>query len=91
VVLITGAAQGIGFEIAKTFAGQGAKIVLTDLNQDQLTISTSLLQELGYEAIGIKCDVTLESDIQNAIQGAISHFGSIDILINNAGLNYLLK
>jgi 3-hydroxybutyrate dehydrogenase len=89
VVLITGAAQGIGFEIAKTFAAQGAKIVLTDLNQNQLTISTSLLRELGYEAIGIKCDVTLESDIQNAIQGAITHFGSLDILINNAGLQHV--
>ncbi|PIC75971.1 3-hydroxybutyrate dehydrogenase [Sporosarcina sp. P19] len=88
VLLITGAAQGIGFEISKAFAEAGAIVVLTDVNEEKVKDAAVTL---GGRAIGLKCDVTKEEDIQQAIDGAISHFGRIDILINNAGLQHVSK
>ncbi|PIC85263.1 3-hydroxybutyrate dehydrogenase [Sporosarcina sp. P20a] len=88
VLLITGAAQGIGFEISKAFAEAGAIVVLTDLNEEKVKEAAVTL---GGSAIGLKCDVTIEQDIQQAIDETISHFGRIDILINNAGLQHVAK
>lgn len=88
VLLITGAAQGIGFEISKAFSEAGAIVVLTDLNEVQVKEAADTL---GGSAIGLKCDVTIEQDIQQAIDETISQFGRIDILINNAGLQHVSK
>ncbi len=89
IVFVTGAAQGIGYEISRKFAEQGAKIVLTDVNEEAVVASANELRGLGFEAIGIKCDVTKEEEIIAAIDHVISHFGSIDVLINNAGLQHV--
>ncbi|WP_417899258.1 3-hydroxybutyrate dehydrogenase [Bacillus haimaensis] len=89
VVFITGAAQGIGYEIGKQFAEAGAKVVLTDLNNETVKTASSALNEQGLTTLGIKCDVTSEDEIKEAIGAAISEFGSIDVLINNAGLQYV--
>lgn len=86
VLFITGAAQGIGFEIAKEFLNAGAKVVLTDLNEEKVKEAALTL---GNGVIGIKCDVTSESDLQQAIDEAIEHYGRIDILINNAGMQHV--
>ena len=86
VLLITGAAQGIGFEISKAFSEAGAMVVLTDLNEEKVK---EVAVTLGGSAIGLKCDVTKEEDIQSVINEAISQFGRIDILINNAGLQHV--
>lgn len=88
VLLITGAAQGIGFEISKAFAEAGSIVVLTDVNEEKVKEAAVTL---GGGAIGLKCDVTKEQDIQQAIDETISHFGRIDILINNAGLQHVAK
>ena len=88
VLLITGAAQGIGFEISKAFAEAGSIVVLTDVNEEKVKEAAVTL---GGGAIGLKCDVTKEQDIQQAIGETISHFGRIDILINNAGLQHVAK
>lgn len=89
VVFITGAAQGIGYEIGKKFAASGAKIVLTDIQEEQVKEAAAALQREGYEAIGLKCDVTSEEDIQSCIQEAVQHFGKLDVLLNNAGLQHV--
>lgn len=86
VLLITGAARGIGFEIAKEFSQAGAKVVLTDLNGDAVEKAAA---SLGKDAIGLKCDVTSESELQQAMDDAIEQFGRIDILINNAGMQHV--
>ncbi|RUL51863.1 3-hydroxybutyrate dehydrogenase [Lysinibacillus antri] len=86
VVLITGAAQGIGFEIAKQFHEKGAQIVLTDSNEEQVKVAAASLNE---NAIALKCDVTCEEDIKRAIQTTIDQFGRVDILINNAGMQHV--
>ncbi|PID02574.1 3-hydroxybutyrate dehydrogenase [Sporosarcina sp. P2] len=88
VLLITGAAQGIGFEISKAFAEAGAIVVLTDLNEEKVKEAAGVL---GGSAMGLACDVTKEEDIQHAIDEAIARFGRIDILINNAGLQHVAK
>lgn len=86
VVFITGAARGIGYEIAKAFAQAGAHIVLTDINEEKVKESASTI---GGSAIGLACDVTKEQAIQQAIDETIAHFGRIDILINNAGMQHV--
>ncbi|WP_010678488.1 3-hydroxybutyrate dehydrogenase [Bacillus timonensis] len=89
VILITGAARGIGFEIGKIFAENGARVVLTDIDAAEVKNSALQLQKSGYEAIGLKCNVTNEAEIIEMINHAVSRYGRIDCLINNAGLQHV--
>lgn len=89
VVFITGAASGIGYEISRDFAEAGAKIVLTDINEDAVKEAANALVKEGHECIGIKCDVTNEEEIIQAINQTVETFGTLDILINNAGMQYI--
>lgn len=89
VVFITGAAGGIGFEIGKTFAENGAKVAISDLDETRVSEASDLLKEKGYEVIGIKCDVTNEAEMREALEQTLEEFGRIDILINNAGLQHV--
>lgn len=89
VVLITGAASGIGYEISRDFAEAGAKIVLTDINEEAVKGAAEAMVEEGHECIGIKCDVTKEEEIIGAINQTVKTFGTLDILINNAGMQYI--
>ena len=86
VLLITGGAQGIGFEIAKEFSKAGATVVLTDINEDKVKDAAL---SLGNGVVGLKCDVTIEEDLKLAIDSTITQFGRIDILINNAGMQHV--
>ncbi|MCA1038738.1 3-hydroxybutyrate dehydrogenase [Bacillus infantis] len=88
-VLITGAAQGIGYEIGKSFARQGANLVLTDIQQEQVEKAAEQLRAEGFRAVGLKCDVTLEEEIKKSIHSAVEEFGGLDVLINNAGLQHV--
>ncbi|MDN4527144.1 3-hydroxybutyrate dehydrogenase [Fictibacillus fluitans] len=89
VVVITGSASGIGFEIGKMFAENGSKVVLTDLNEEGVKKAAEELKGFGHEAIGLKADVTSEEDIKNMIEAAHKQYGRIDVLINNAGLQHV--
>ncbi|MBH0158527.1 3-hydroxybutyrate dehydrogenase [Fictibacillus sp. 5RED26] len=89
VVFITGAASGIGLQLAKAFAEQGAKVVISDLNDEKAKESAQLLAQDGLEAIGLGCNVTTEEDITKALDETLKQFGRIDVLINNAGLQYV--
>ncbi len=85
VVLITGASSGIGEALARRFAREGSKLVLAARRIDRLI---SLENELaGTEILSVKTDVAVEDDCRNLIEQAISRFGKIDVLINNAGIS----
>ncbi|KAA8543169.1 hypothetical protein F0562_021336 [Nyssa sinensis] len=83
VALITGAASGIGKETATKFIHNGAKVVISDIQQ-QLGQDTAT--ELGPNASFIACDVTKESDVCRAVDFAVSKYGQLDIMYNNAGV-----
>ncbi|WP_353050012.1 3-hydroxybutyrate dehydrogenase [Bacillus sp. ISL-39] len=79
----------MGYEIAKSFAEQGGKVFLTDLQEEAVEKAAVSLRELGLEAAGLKCDVTSENEIEEAVAKCIEHFGRVDVLINNAGLQFV--
>jgi 3-hydroxybutyrate dehydrogenase len=88
VAVITGAASGIGKEIARTFAREGAKIVIADLNQEGADAAAA---ELGgpKSAIGVAMDVTNEEQVEAGIAKALTTFGRIDVLVSNAGIQII--
>ena len=86
VILITGAAGAIGSEAARQFAQLGAKVALTDINEEKVkAVAAKIQQETGSECIGIKADATSETDLQNLVNEVVSKFGKISGLVNNVG------
>lgn len=83
VAIITGAAQGMGAAHAKLFIENGAKVILTDLNEEK---GNALAAELGENAIFIKQNVTSEEDWATVITKAEEAFGPVNVLVNNAGI-----
>ncbi|CAO3353302.1 3-hydroxybutyrate dehydrogenase [Azospirillum melinis] len=86
VAVITGAASGIGLEIARTFAREGAKIVIADLNQAGADAAAASLDPTGKRALGVAMDVTDEAQVDAGMARAADAFGRIDILVSNAGI-----
>lgn len=84
VAVITGGARGIGKQIALTFAGEGADIVIGDIIEME-TVAQDI-KSLGREVITIKTDVTSKEEVQNLIHTAVNNFNKVDILVNNAGI-----
>ncbi|MCD9022878.1 3-hydroxybutyrate dehydrogenase [Cohnella silvisoli] len=89
VVIVTGSAQGIGFNIAESFAQHGASVVLSDRNGPILEAVVQQLVHSGYNAVAIRADVTLEEDISGLISRTVERFGRLDVLINNAGIQHV--
>lgn len=83
IAIITGAAQGMGAAHARLFVAEGAKVVLTDLNEEK---GQALATELGGNALFVKQNVTSEEDWASVIQAAEKQFGPVNVLINNAGI-----
>ncbi|MCW5909437.1 MAG: SDR family oxidoreductase [Cyclobacteriaceae bacterium] len=86
VVLITGAGSGIGKETALLFARNGARVVVSDINEKDGAAVADLVIKAGGEAIFIKADTSSPADNQNLIEQTIKKFGSLDIAVNNAGI-----
>jgi Dehydrogenases with different specificities (related to short-chain alcohol dehydrogenases) len=85
VALVTGAASGMGLLAAQCYAREGAKVALTDVNQEAVEAAAAGIRESGGEAIGLVVDVRRYEQIRAAVARATESFGSIDILLNCAG------
>lgn len=89
VLLITGAASGIGLAIARHFATHGVRVMLTDFNEMLLRQETEKLSSGGFDVDCSVCNVTDYEEIKQTTSRTLKKFGSIDILINNAGLQHV--
>jgi len=85
VAIVTGAASGIGKEIARAYAREGARVVIADLNQ---TAADAIAAELGgpLKALAVAMDVTNEQQVEAGVARTIEQFGKIDVLVSNAGI-----
>ncbi len=85
VAIVTGAASGFGEGIAKAYVAEGAKVVIADMN---LEGAQRVATALGANALAVKCDVTKRADIDAMVAATVKQFGTIDIVVNNAGTTY---
>jgi NAD(P)-dependent dehydrogenase (short-subunit alcohol dehydrogenase family) len=83
VAVITGAASGIGAETARVFVANGARVVVADFQEEA---GRKVAAQLGDAARFARCDVTKEADVQAAVDLAVSAFGQLDVMVNNAGI-----
>ncbi|MDH3540565.1 MAG: SDR family oxidoreductase [Acidimicrobiia bacterium] len=86
VTLVTGASQGIGRALALAFAGAGDDLVLVARNAANLQDTAAAVEALGAEALVLPTDITDPEAVEAMAQGAIAHFGVVDVLVNNSGI-----
>jgi NAD(P)-dependent dehydrogenase (short-subunit alcohol dehydrogenase family) len=86
VALITGAGSGIGRATALTFAREGANVVVADISEQGGRKTARMIEELGGQAIAVKCDVSRVEDVRSALDKTIERFRRLDIAFNNAGI-----
>ncbi|MBO1511500.1 glucose 1-dehydrogenase [Metabacillus sp. BG109] len=87
VAIITGASQGIGQEISRLLASYGASVALIARNEEKLESFANELNNSGFKALAVPCDMTKVDQLPSIVEGIYNHFGRIDILVNNAGVN----
>ncbi len=85
VALVTGGGAGIGRGIARMFAGAGAHVMVTDLKQEAAEAVAAEIRAAGGSAAALACNVTKEEDLAAAVNGAVTRFGKLSILVNNTG------
>jgi NAD(P)-dependent dehydrogenase (short-subunit alcohol dehydrogenase family) len=91
-IIVTGGGGGIGLATAQRFASEGANIVLADISADLLQRAENALKDAGTKSIWTStCDVSNEQQVEATVNGAIEHFGTLDVVVNNAGLMIFKK
>lgn len=86
VVIVTGAASGIGQATARRFAAEGARVVCTDVNADGVEETAAAIRAAGGEARGVRCDVSQPDSVAATVEGAVAAYGRLDVLANVAGI-----
>lgn len=89
VVIVTGSGspKGIGKTIAKTFAKQGATVIIADMNTEGVKATVSEIEEEGGKAFGIELNVTDKESVDNMVKTVMDKYGRVDVLVNNAGIS----
>jgi 3-hydroxybutyrate dehydrogenase len=86
VAVVTGAASGIGKEIALTYAREGARVAIADMNRDAAEATANEIRSTSGQAMGVTMDVTDEAAVNDGIAAVVRAFGGVDILVSNAGI-----
>ena len=86
VCIVTGAASGIGREIALTYAREGGKVVIADLNKDAAQTTADAIKATGGSAMAVAMDVTDENQVNAAVAEVVAAWGGVDVLVSNAGI-----
>lgn len=86
-ILVTGGAQGMGAAVAIDYAAQGAKVCVADVNEEGVAAVAQQIRDKGGVATHVRLDVTSEEEAADAVAHTVAEFGSIDVLLNNAGIN----
>jgi len=86
VAIITGARRGMGRAHALALAKAGAKVVVSDISQEDCEIVVGEIKKAGGEALAVKCDVSKKQEVDNMVKAAVGKWGRVDILVNNAGI-----
>ncbi len=86
VAIVTGAGRGIGRAIALAMAGEGARVVVSDVNEEDCKRVVGEIEEGNGKGLALRCDVSSKTDVDNMLQRTIAEFGRLDILVNNAGI-----
>ena len=89
VALVTGAASGIGRDIAETYAKAGAAVGVADINLESAQQTVDAIEATGGRALAIEMDVTSEDAVNAGVQQLVDTFGAIDILVSNAGIQII--
>lgn len=84
--IVTGGALGIGFGVAYRLAEAGAKVVIADMNEEEMNKSVANLSAKGWAVKGLKVDVSQEEDVRNMVAKTVEAYGSVDVIVNNAGI-----
>jgi NAD(P)-dependent dehydrogenase (short-subunit alcohol dehydrogenase family) len=91
VAVITGSGRGQGLEAAKVFVGQGARVVINDIDQESVDAAVAEINEAGGQAVGARGDASESEQVREVLAKAKDAFGGLDILYNNAGIGYSAK
>jgi len=86
VAVITGARRGMGKADAITLARLGAKVVVSDISEEECQLVADEIKKNGGEAMAVKCDVTKKAEVEKMVKAAVDKWGRVDILVNNAGI-----
>ena len=89
VAIITGAASGIGKDMAHAFAREGAKVCIADLNLESAQAAASEIEREGGSAMAVAMDVTDEAQVESGIDKVIEQYGGVDVLVSNAGIQHI--
>ena len=88
VAIVTGAGQGMGAAIANLIAEEGGQVVVSDINEEKALIIAEEIRQKNNQVLAVRADVTKEKDVKMLAATTIEHYGTISILVNNAGILY---
>ena len=86
VIIVTGGGSGLGEDYCNAFAREGGRVVCADIDLQAATRTADVITAAGGTAMAVKCDVTKADEVANMVREAISAYGQVDVLINNAGV-----